>query len=167
MGAGRALLCHHHSQGLVWVWKGTGTPFPFSDAASAVLSCLLNFQHVVWLLCHLRHVILLGFLLIRADVNTLTHEKYVPQSFYVLVVRVRKIVIITWNCTWVNTLLHGLRGPSLVLVLEIRFCLLLLIFPLFFFFLSFFLPSCYLLPKIDSAVDYEKGKWELSKEGML
>lgn len=146
----------------VWVWKGTGTLFAFSDAATAVLSCLFSFQHVVWLLCQLRHVILLGFLHIRADVNTLTHEKYVPQSFYVLVVRVRKIVIITRNCTWVDALLHALRGPSLLLVLEIRFCLL----P-FFFFLSVFLPSCYLLPKIDGAVDYRKGKWELSKEGML
>lgn len=55
----------------VWVWKGTSALFAFSDAASAALSCLLNFQHVVWLLCQLRHVILLGFLHIRADVNTL------------------------------------------------------------------------------------------------
>lgn len=105
---------------------------PFLIAASAALSCL--FQHVVWLLCQVRHVILLGFLHIRADVNTLTHEKYVPQSFYVLVVRVRKIVIITRNCAWVNTLLHGLRGSSLLLVLEIRFCLLLFVFLVCFFF---------------------------------
>lgn len=71
---------------------------------------------------------------VRADVNTLTHEKYVPQSFHVLAGRVRKITIITRNCTWVNGIASWPQGTESTLVLEInRLCLL----PLFFFPISF------------------------------
>ena len=52
------------------------------------------------------------FFNVRADVNTLTHEKYAPQSFHVLVGRARKIMIVTRNCTWVNGIASWPQGAK-------------------------------------------------------
>ena len=52
------------------------------------------------------------FFNVRADVNTLTHEKYVPQSFHILAGRVRKIMIITRNCIWVNGVASWPQGTQ-------------------------------------------------------
>lgn len=80
---------------------------------------------------------------VRADVNTLTHEKYVPRSFHLLAGRVRKITIITRNCTWVNGIASWPQGTESALVLEInRLCLLL------FFSFNIFFSGWYLLPQI-------------------
>lgn len=54
----------------------------------------------------------LVFFSVRADVNTLTHEKYVPHSFHILVGRVRKIIIITRNCTWVICIASWPQGTE-------------------------------------------------------